>query len=197
MPKEAAGEAPEQGPGGASLGQVRESCRQILYNKETAPELQDLPEVQFPLPALARPSGCAMLFDDEPVHRARCGAAVDRPARSSATAQEVPRPAEADEETVGRPMPSCVGTGHDGRHPRRHRRRWSSFFLGASMGSVVGEKVDARRPSGARAGERPLIVVSTWRRADAGGDPLAHADGEDLRRAARLREAADPATSPS
>ena len=43
------------------------------------------------------------------------------------------------------------------------------FFMGGSMGSVVGEKV-------ARAIERAMDE----RRAHAGGNPLAHADGEDF-----------------
>ncbi len=53
-------------------------------------------------------------------------------------------------------------------------------FMGGSMGSVVGEKI-------ARAVERAIEKTDALRvggflrrRTDAGGDPLAHADGQDL-----------------
>ncbi len=67
------------------------------------------------------------------------------------------------------------------------------FFLGGSMGSVVGEKVTraAERALGRAAAAHPGLDLR--RRAHAGGDPVAHADGEDLRRArAALAEAGVP-----
>ena len=64
-------------------------------------------------------------------------------------------------------------------------------FMGGSMGSVVGEKSPAppRGPAPTHAADRRLGV---GRRPHAGGHPLAHADGEDLRRPRRLRDEGMP-----
>ena len=65
-------------------------------------------------------------------------------------------------------------------------------FMGGSMGSVVGEKITrqferARRP---QAAGDPVLRLG--RRAHAGGRAVAHADGEDERRAQRAARGARP-----
>ncbi len=56
-------------------------------------------------------------------------------------------------------------------------------FMGGSMGSVVGEKLTRTLRAGARAQGAGAHLFGLGRGPDAGGRPLAHADGQDLRRA--------------
>ena len=59
------------------------------------------------------------------------------------------------------------------------------FFMGGSMGSVVGEKVARSIEARDRRAPRARHGVGHRRRAHAGGHPLAHADGARPRRCSR------------
>ena len=151
-------------------------------------EPQRLPEVRASLPASARPSGCACCSTATWTEH-DAGLRSTDPLKFTDTKPYRKR-LEADHR----------GDRHEGRRHlrdrphRRHRdrrsRRWSTRFIGGSMGVVVGEKITRaieRAIERAAAGRHRLLL---GRRADDGRRAVADADGQDQRRAGAARSRA-------
>jgi acetyl-CoA carboxylase carboxyl transferase subunit beta len=128
-----------------------DSCREILYNKELARNFKICTKCGYHF-RLSAPERLAMLFDD--------GKYVELDGelkfRDSKRYRDRIKSAE---ENVGSSEAVLVGSGTVGGVPVLIAAM-EFFFLGGSMGSVVGEKV-TRAAERAVSERKPLIVVST------------------------------------
>ncbi len=134
-----------------------ESCRQILYNKELARNFKICPKCGYHF-RLSAPERLRMLFDDEDYVE------IDGELRSTDPLKFRDSKRYRDrlkqyEESVGPSEAIVFGLGTMGGIPVIIGAM-EFFFLGGSMGSVVGEKV-ARAAERAVNDRRPLVIVST------------------------------------
>ena len=135
-----------------------ESCRQILYNKELARNFKICPKCGYHF-RLSAPERLRMLFDDEAYTELETEPALDGSA-ALPRHEALPGPAEGVR-GIDRTLPTRSSS-------LRERSRafpvligaMEFFFMGGSMGSVVGEKM-TRAAERALAERRPLILVST------------------------------------
>ena len=134
-----------------------DSCRQILYNKELARNYKICPKCGFHF-RLSAAERLRMLFDDEQYNELESELRSTDPLRFRDTKRYRDRLAEY-EESIGPSDAIVIGSGMlDGIPVLIGAMEF--FFLGGSMGSVVGEKV-TRAAERALAERRPLILVST------------------------------------
>jgi acetyl-CoA carboxylase carboxyl transferase subunit beta len=134
-----------------------ENCREILYNKELARNFKICPKCEYHF-RLSAPERLRMLFDDGKYEE------LDGDLRSAdplkfRDAKRYRDRLKQSEDTAGRSDAIVVGSGTMGGIPVLIGAM-EFFFLGGSMGSVVGEKV-ARAAERAARERRPLILVST------------------------------------
>jgi acetyl-CoA carboxylase carboxyl transferase subunit beta len=134
-----------------------ENCREILYNKELARNFKICPKCEYHF-RLSAPERLRMLFDDGKYEE------LDGDLRSAdplkfRDAKRYRDRLKQSEATAGRSDAIVVGSGTMGGIPVLIGAM-EFFFLGGSMGSVVGEKV-ARAAERAARERRPLILVST------------------------------------
>ena len=134
-----------------------ESCRQILYNKELARNLKVCPKCGYHF-RLSAPERLRMLFDDESYLELEQDLRSTDPLRFRDSKRYRDR-IKQSEETVGPSEAILIGSGTMGGIPVIIGAM-EFFFMGGSMGSVVGEKV-ARATERALRERRPLIIVST------------------------------------
>ncbi len=134
-----------------------ENCREILYNKELARNFKICTKCghHFRLSAHER---LRMLFDDEKYVELDAELRSIDPLRFRDSKRYRDRLKQA-EETVGGSEAVVVGSGTMGGIPVIVAAM-EFFFLGGSMGSVVGEKV-TRAAERALAERKPLVIVST------------------------------------
>jgi acetyl-CoA carboxylase carboxyl transferase subunit beta len=134
-----------------------DSCREILYNKELARNFKICTKCGYHF-RLSAPERLAMLFDDgKYVEQDGDLRSVD-PLKFRDSKRYRDRIKTA-EENVGGSEAVLVGAGTVGGVPVLIAAM-EFFFLGGSMGSVVGEKV-TRAAERAVSERKPLIVVST------------------------------------
>ena len=165
-----------------------EQCRQILYNKELARNFKICPKCGYHF-RLSAPERLRMLFDDERYTELDASLRSSDPLRFRDSKKYRDRLRDA-EENIGPSDAIVIGSGTVEGIPVLIGAM-EFFFMAGSMGSVVGEKI-ARAAEHALAERAPARHrLDLGRRADAGGDPLADADGEDLRRARPPRRGAD------
>ena len=134
-----------------------DNCRQILYNKELARNFKICPKCGFHF-RLSAPERLRMLFDGEEYAELDGDLRSTDPLRFRDTKRYRDRLKEY-EESVGTSDAVVVGSGTIEGIPVIIGAM-EFFFLGGSMGSVVGEKV-TRAAERALADRRPLILVST------------------------------------
>ena len=134
-----------------------ESCREILYNKELARNFKICTKCGYHF-RLSAPERLAMLFDDARyVEQDGDLRSVD-PLKFRDSKRYRDR-LKIAEENVGSSEAIVVGSGTVGGIPVIIAAM-EFFFMGGSMGSVVGEKV-TRAAERALAERKPLIIVST------------------------------------
>jgi acetyl-CoA carboxylase carboxyl transferase subunit beta len=134
-----------------------DSCRQILYNKELARNYKICPKCGFHF-RLSASERLRMLFDGEQYAELESELRSTDPLRFRDTKRYRDRLAEY-EESIGPSDAIVIGSGMlDGIPVLIGAMEF--FFLGGSMGSVVGEKV-TRAAERSLAERRPLILVST------------------------------------
>jgi acetyl-CoA carboxylase carboxyl transferase subunit beta len=134
-----------------------ESCREILYNKELARNFKICTKCGYHF-RLSAPERLAMLFDDARyVEQDGDLRSVD-PLKFRDSKRYRDRLKTA-EENVGSSEAIVVGSGTVGGIPVIIAAM-EFFFMGGSMGSVVGEKV-TRAAERAVAERKPLVIVST------------------------------------
>jgi acetyl-CoA carboxylase carboxyl transferase subunit beta len=134
-----------------------DSCRQILYNKELARNYKICPKCGFHF-RLSAAERLRMLFDGEQYTELEGELRSTDPLRFRDTKRYRDRLAEY-EESIGTSDAIMIGAGTlDGIPVLIGAMEF--FFLGGSMGSVVGEKV-TRAAERALAERQPLILVST------------------------------------
>ena len=134
-----------------------DNCRQILYNKELARNFKICPKCGFHF-RLSAPERLRMLFDDGHYVEHDTDLRSTDPLRFRDTKKYRDR-LKQNEENVGTSDAVVVASGTMGGIPVVIGAM-EFFFLGGSMGSVVGEKV-ARGAERALAERRPLLIVST------------------------------------
>ena len=134
-----------------------DNCRQILYNKELARNFKICPKCGFHF-RLSAPERLRMLFDGEEYVELEGNLRSSDPLRFRDTKRYRDRLKEY-EESVGASDAVVVGVGTIEGIPVIVGAM-EFFFLGGSMGSVVGEKV-TRAAERALSESRPLILVST------------------------------------
>ncbi|HEY6050688.1 MAG TPA: acetyl-CoA carboxylase, carboxyltransferase subunit beta [Thermoanaerobaculia bacterium] len=134
-----------------------ESCRQILYNKELARNFKICPKCGYHF-RLSAPERLRMLFDDEAYTELEGGLRSVDPLKFRDTKRYRDR-LKQYEDTVGPSEALVVGSGTMGGIPVIIAAM-EFFFMGGSMGSVVGEKV-VRAAERALAERKPLLIVST------------------------------------
>ncbi|HJW14860.1 MAG TPA: acetyl-CoA carboxylase, carboxyltransferase subunit beta [Thermoanaerobaculia bacterium] len=134
-----------------------ESCRQILYNKELARNFKICPKCSYHF-RLSAPERLRMLFDDEKYVELDSELRSTDPLRFRDSKRYRDR-IKQSQESVSYSDAIVVGSGTMGGIPVLIGAM-EFFFLGGSMGSVVGEKV-ARAAERALRERRPLILVST------------------------------------
>jgi acetyl-CoA carboxylase carboxyl transferase subunit beta len=134
-----------------------DSCRQILYNKELARNFKICPKCGFHF-RLSAPERLRMLFDDGEYVEHETELRSADPLRFRDTKRYRDR-LKQSEESVGTSDAIVIGTGRMGGIPVVIGAM-EFFFMGGSMGSVVGEKV-ARAAERALAERKPLLIVST------------------------------------
>ncbi len=134
-----------------------ENCRQILYNKELARNFKICPKCGYHF-RLSAPERLRMLFDDERYEELEGDLRSVDPLRFRDTKRYRDR-LKQYEESVGTSDAIVIGAGKMGGISVIVGAM-EFFFLGGSMGSVVGEKV-ARAAERALREREPLIVVST------------------------------------
>jgi len=149
VPKEPRERRPSKVPEG--LWVKCENCQQILYNKELARNFKICPKCGYHF-RLSAPERLRMLFDDEKYVELEGELRSTDPLRFRDSKRYRDR-LKHYEETVGTSDAIVIGSGTMGGIPVIIGAM-EFFFLGGSMGSVVGEKVT-------RAAERPLLIVST------------------------------------
>lgn len=134
-----------------------DSCRQILYNKELARNFKICPKCGYHF-RLSAPERLRMLFDDEEYVELEGDLRSVDPLKFRDTKRYRDR-LKQYEDSVGPSEAIVIGSGTMGGIPVIIGAM-EFFFLGGSMGSVVGEKV-ARAAERALAERRPLLIVST------------------------------------
>jgi acetyl-CoA carboxylase carboxyl transferase subunit beta len=134
-----------------------DSCRQILYNKELARNLKVCPKCGFHF-RLSAPERLRMLFDDEKYVELDSELRSSDPLKFRDSKRYRDR-LKQSEENVGPSEAIVTASGTMGGIPVVIGAM-EFFFLGGSMGSVVGEKV-ARAAERSRRERRPLVLVST------------------------------------
>jgi len=134
-----------------------ESCRQILYNKELARTFKVCPKCAYHF-RLSAPERLRMLFDDERYEELFGELRSGDPLKFRDSKRYRDRLRQA-EENSGSSEAVVVGIGAMGRIPVVIAAM-EFFYMGGSMGSVVGERL-ARAAERALADRRPLIIVSS------------------------------------
>jgi acetyl-CoA carboxylase carboxyl transferase subunit beta len=133
-----------------------DSCRQILYNKELARNFKICPKCGFHF-RLSAPERLRMLFDDDKYVEFDTNLRSSDPLKFRDSRKYRDRLRDAEEQ-VGPSDAIVVGSGTLEGMPVIIGAM-EFFFMGGSMGSVVGEKV-ARAAERALAERKPLILVS-------------------------------------
>ncbi len=133
------------------------NCRQILYNKELARNFKVCPKCSFHF-RLSAPERLRMLFDDEKYVELESELRSTDPLKFRDSKRYRDRLKQA-EENVGLSEAIVIGSGTMGGIPVIIGAM-EFFFLGGSMGSVVGEKV-TRAAERSLAERRPLVLIST------------------------------------
>ena len=133
-----------------------DNCRQILYNKELARNFKICPKCGFHF-RLSAPERLRMLFDDERYTELDGNLRSADPLKFRDSKKYRDRLRDA-EENVGGSDAIVIGSGTLERMPVIIGAM-EFFFMGGSMGSVVGEKV-TRAAERSLAERRPLILVS-------------------------------------
>jgi acetyl-CoA carboxylase carboxyl transferase subunit beta len=134
-----------------------DNCRQILYNKELARNFKICPKCRYHF-RLSAPERLRMLFDDEEYVELEGHLRSSDPLKFRDTKKYRDR-LKHYEESVGTSDAIVIGSGTMGGIPVIIGAM-EFFFLGGSMGSVVGEKV-VRAAERSLVERRPLIIVST------------------------------------
>lgn len=134
-----------------------ENCRQILYNKELARNFKICPKCGHHF-RLSAPERLRMLFDGEEYVELESGLRSADPLKFRDSKRYRDRLREY-EENVGTSDSMVVASGTIGGIPVIVAAM-EFFFMGGSMGSVVGEKV-TRAAERALSERKPLIIVST------------------------------------
>jgi len=134
-----------------------ENCRQILYNKELARNFKICPKCKHHF-RLSAPERLRMLFDDERYVELDSGLRSVDPLKFRDSKRYRDR-LKQSEENVGGSDAIVVASGAIGGIPVV-AAAMEFFFMGGSMGSVVGEKV-TRAAERALEERKPLIIVST------------------------------------
>jgi len=134
-----------------------ENCRQILYNKELARNFKVCPKCSFHF-RLSAPERLRMLFDEEKYVELESELRSMDPLKFRDSKRYRDRLKQA-EENVGLSEAIVIGSGTMGGIPVIIGAM-EFFFLGGSMGSVVGEKV-TRAAERSLAERRPLVLIST------------------------------------
>jgi acetyl-CoA carboxylase carboxyl transferase subunit beta len=134
-----------------------ENCREILYNKELARNFKTCPKCKHHF-RLSAPERLRMLFDEEEYVELDGDLRSMDPLKFRDTKRYRDR-LRQNEESVGPSDAIVIGSGTMGGIPVIIGAM-EFFFLGGSMGSVVGEKV-ARAAERALHDRRPLLLVST------------------------------------
>ncbi len=134
-----------------------ENCRQILYNKELARNFKVCPKCSFHF-RLSAPERLRMLFDDEKYVELESELRSTDPLKFRDSKRYRDRLKQA-EDNVGFSEAIVIGSGTMGGIPVIIGAM-EFFFLGGSMGSVVGEKV-TRAAERSLAERRPLVLIST------------------------------------
>ncbi|MFN2387629.1 MAG: acetyl-CoA carboxylase, carboxyltransferase subunit beta [Thermoanaerobaculia bacterium] len=134
-----------------------ENCRQILYNKELARNFKICPKCGFHF-RLSASERLRMLFDDERYDELFGELRSGDPLRFRDSKRYRDR-LKQNEESSGTSDAIIIGSGTVGKIPVI-AGAMEFFFLGGSMGSVVGERL-TRAAERALAERRALIVVST------------------------------------
>jgi acetyl-CoA carboxylase carboxyl transferase subunit beta len=134
-----------------------ESCREILYNKELARNFKICPKCSYHFRLSAR-ERLRLLFDDEKYTELDSELRSADPLKFRDTKRYRDR-LKQNQETVGTSDAIIIGSGEMGGIPVLIGAM-EFFFLGGSMGSVVGEKV-ARAAERSLKERRPLVLVST------------------------------------
>jgi len=134
-----------------------DSCRQILYNKELARNFKVCPKCGFHF-RLSAPERLRMLFDDEKYVELDTDLRSSDPLKFRDSKRYRDR-LKQSQENVGPSDAIVTASGTMGGVPVIVGAM-EFFFLGGSMGSVVGEKV-ARAAERAREERKPLVLVST------------------------------------
>ena len=155
VPKEPRERRPSKVPEG--LWVKCESCQQILYNKELARNFKICPKCGYHF-RLSAPERLRMLFDDERYVELEGELRSTDPLRFRDSKRYRDR-LKHYEETVGTSDAIVIGSGTMGGLPVIIAAM-EFFFLGGSMGSVVGEKV-TRAAERCLREHRPLLIVST------------------------------------
>jgi acetyl-CoA carboxylase carboxyl transferase subunit beta len=134
-----------------------ENCRQILYTKELARNFKICPKCGYHF-RLSAPERLRMLFDEGDFRELEGNLRSGDPLRFRDSKRYRDRLKQA-EETIGFSEAIVIGSGTlDGIPVLIGAMEF--FFMGGSMGSVVGEKV-TRAAETAVAERRPLILVSS------------------------------------
>ncbi len=154
-PKEPRENRPSKVPEG--LWVKCDSCRQILYNKELARNFKICPKCGYHF-RLSAPERLRMLFDREEYVEVDSDLRSMDPLKFRDTKRYRDR-LKQNEENVGTSDAVVIGTGTMGGIPVVIGAM-EFFFLGGSMGSVVGEKL-TRAAERSLAERKPLIIVST------------------------------------
>jgi acetyl-CoA carboxylase carboxyl transferase subunit beta len=134
-----------------------DGCREILYSKELARNFKICPKCGYHF-RLSAPERLRMLLDDERYEELFTDLRSADPLRFRDSKRYRDR-LKQSEESSGTSEAVVVGSGTMGKIPVI-AVAMEFFFMGGSMGSVVGERV-ARAAEKALAERRPLIIVST------------------------------------
>ena len=134
-----------------------DSCREILYNKELARNFKICTKCGYHF-RLSAPERLSMLFDDGKYVELDGDLRSVDPLKFRDSKRYRDRLKSA-EENVGGSEAVVIGSGTVGGVPVLIAAM-EFFFLGGSMGSVVGEKV-TRAAERAVSERKPLIIVST------------------------------------
>jgi acetyl-CoA carboxylase carboxyl transferase subunit beta len=154
-PKEPRDARPSKVPEG--LWVKCESCREILYNKELARNFKVCPKCGYHF-RLSAPERLRLLFDEERFEEHDLELRSTDPLKFRDSKRYRDRLREY-EESVGPSEAVVIASGKMGDIPVVIGAM-EFFFMGGSMGSVVGEKV-TRAVERSLAQRRPLLLVST------------------------------------
>ncbi|MCA1611305.1 MAG: acetyl-CoA carboxylase, carboxyltransferase subunit beta [Acidobacteria bacterium] len=134
-----------------------DNCREILYNKELARNFKICPKCGYHF-RLTAPERLRMLFDGEQYVELEGNLRSQDPLKFRDTKRYRDR-LKQYQESVGTSDAIVIGSGTMGGIPVIIGAM-EFFFLGGSMGSVVGEKV-TRAAERALSERKPLLIVST------------------------------------